>query len=120
LVSVILLVMGDDHLSFAVAEAVSLVFLKDYMMEDFEVVSHTMRIMFVILKYADRELHDFLMRAQMEPYFATSWLITWLSHDVKSLDELARIFDTLLCSHPMFSFYICAAVRLILFLSRFK
>lgn len=117
-VSVILIVLENDNLAFAVADRMSTRFLSDYLKPDFEVVSKMMRILFVILKVADRQLHQFLHDAKMEPFFATSWLLTWFSHDLKSVDEIARIFDALLCSHPLFSFYVCAVVRLVCTIER--
>jgi len=110
-VSIFLLVMEEDHLAFSPAEATSTHFLVDYMTEDFDAVSKSMRLLMLLVKHADRELHTFLVRSKIEPFFATSWLITWFAHDIRSAEEVARIFDALLCSHPMFSFYVCAAVR---------
>ena len=43
-------------------------------------------------------------------YFHRSWLITWFAHDVKKINDIARIYDAILCSHPLYSFYLCAAV----------
>lgn len=109
LVSIFLLVLEDDHLTFALAECVSRNFVSDYMTSDFEIVSHSMRLIFVIIKAIDPELHNFLVKARVEPYFATSWLITWFAHDLKTLNETARLFDALLSSHPSFAYYLCAA-----------
>jgi hypothetical protein len=41
-----------------------------------------------------------------------SWLITWFSHDVKDISTVARLFDSLLCSHPLYALYMCAALPL--------
>lgn len=109
-VSIFLLVLEEDHLAFALSEAMSLRHLSDYMNRDFDVVSQSMRLVLVLVRAADEELHAFLKRARVEPFFATSWLITWFAHDVKSVDEVARIYDALLASHPMMCFYLCAAV----------
>ena len=45
----------------------------------------------------------------MQPFFAISWLITWFSHEIKDMGEVSRLFDALICSHPLYSLYICAA-----------
>eukprot|EP00730_Choanoeca_flexa_P007275 TRINITY_DN12306_c0_g1_i1.p2 TRINITY_DN12306_c0_g1~~TRINITY_DN12306_c0_g1_i1.p2 ORF type:complete len:219 (+),score=36.58 TRINITY_DN12306_c0_g1_i1:857-1513(+) len=49
-------------------------------------------------------------RAGLEPSFAISWVITWFAHEVESLDELQRLFDFLLASHPLMVLYLSAAV----------
>ena len=105
-----MLVMEDDFLSFAMAEQISLNYLSDYMREDFEIVSQFMHILLVLIRASDLELYEHLQKARMEPFFAISWLITWFSHDIRELDQIARIFDVLLCSPPIFCFYVCTAV----------
>lgn len=105
-----MLVMEDDYLSFAMAEQISLNYLSDYMREDFEIVSQFMHILLVLIRASDLELYEHLQKARMEPFFAISWLITWFSHDIRELDQIARIFDVLLCSPPIFCFYVCTAV----------
>lgn len=103
--------MEDDHLAFAVSEGVSRNYVSDYMCKDFEVVGRSMKLLMCIVKIANPTLYKFLNNAKIEPFFATSWLITWFAHDVKTIEVVARLYDVLLCSHPIFIFYICAAVR---------
>lgn len=105
-----MLVFQDDHLAFAAAERVAQSFMPDFMQENFDVICKFMKIMLVIIKIEDRQLHKHFVAARMEPFFATSWLLTWFSHDIKKMDIVARIFDVLLCSPPIYSFYLCAAV----------
>ena len=40
----------------------------------------------------------------------SSWIITWFSHDVKNINDIARMYDVLLSSHPLLIYYLCAAV----------
>ncbi len=109
-----LLVLEDDHIAFALAEVISRDYISDYMNCDFEVVGKSMKMLFVIIKASDSVLHRFLMNAGVEPYFATSWLLTWFSHDLSFISDAARVYDALLCSHPLFCYYLCAAVSSIL------
>ena len=37
---------------------------------------------------ADPELHDHIQAAEMPPYFALGWFITWFSHSVQQLDQV--------------------------------
>lgn len=102
--------MEDDHLAFALTDVVSCTYFTDYMAKNFDDVSRFMQILMVLLKFTDSTLYNFLRAAQVEPYFAISWIITWFAHDVKSIDSIARIFDVMLSSHPMYCYYLCAAV----------
>ena len=118
IVSTIMLVIDDDFLTFAIAEFIALHYISDYMKETFETVSKFMHILFVIIRSQDYELYSHLIQAKMEPFFAISWLITWFSHDIKELDHVARLYDVLLSSPPIYCFYLSAAVSSkILFLS---
>ena len=109
IVTVLYLVLEDDQLAFALARPISKLFLADYMRKDFEIVSQFMSIVMTIIKLHDRQLYDYLEAASLEPYFATSWLITWFSHDDRNLESISRIFDVLLSSHPAYCFYLSAA-----------
>ena len=104
-----LIVLDEDHMTFALCEVVACRFLSDYMKPNFEIVSIMMQLLFIILKVADKQLYEFLMNAKMEPFFATSWLLTWLYHDLTDIDDMSRLFDASLCSHPMYCYYICVA-----------
>lgn len=42
-------------------------------------------------------------------FFSLSWFITWFSHDVHNLPDVARLFDLFLSSHPMMPLYVGAA-----------
>lgn len=97
-------------MTFALVESTALLYLSDYMQKDFEIVSKSMRMILVLVASVDPELANYMKAAKLEPYFATSWLITWFAHDIKSIDDIARIYDVFLCSHPLFSYYVCAAV----------
>ena len=44
---------------------------------DFLVLSKAMRLIMTLIKAHDPQLYAFLSSANVEPYFATSWLITW-------------------------------------------
>jgi hypothetical protein len=108
-VSVFLLVFQDDHLAFAVAERVALSFMVDFMQKDFELMCQFMKIFLLIIQASDLELYNHLMTANLEPFFAASWILTWFSHDLKNVDDVARLFDVLLSSPPMYIYYLCAA-----------
>lgn len=107
-VSVFLLVVENDLLALALAEAASRIYMLDYMQENFEVFSKVMRMIFTIVKVADPALYSHLEAANLQPFFATSWFITLFSHDLKSLEDIARLFDAFFASPPIYIFYFCA------------
>ena len=63
-----------------------------------------------LLWQCDAELASHLVSAQVPPYFALSWYITWFAHDMPSLNECARLFDVFLSAHPMLPLYAAAIV----------
>ena len=64
------------------------------------------RLWLVICWQADAELAAHITAADVLPYFALSWYITWFAHDVKSLPAAARLFDLFLSSHPLMPLYV--------------
>ena len=62
-----------------------------------------------ILAMTDPGLARVLEGMQIPCYFALSWYITWFSHDVQTLTEVARLFDLFLSAHPMMPLYVGAA-----------
>jgi hypothetical protein len=116
IVSVFFLVLEDSVLTMACVEVFSTEFIQDNMHKSFEVVSEIMKLVFVLIEVMDQSLHQYLLDAKSEPFFAVSWFLTWFSHDVHSLEDIARIFDALLCSHPVYIIYLCSSVRLVFIL----
>ena len=109
-VSIFLHVFEDDNLAYEFSEQVSLTYFLDFMNESFSLFSKILRLLMIILKREDNELFTFLDSINLEPFCCTSWLIAWFSHDIKSLHTICRLFDVLICSHPIYILYICAAV----------
>ena len=49
----------------------------------------------------------------MPPYFALGWFITWFSHNVQQLDQISRLFDLFMASHPLMPLYVVAQVMMV-------
>jgi len=47
---------------------------------------------------------------QVQELFTLSWVLTWFSHNLQSFDDITRIFDHLLASHPVMPIYLTVAV----------
>jgi hypothetical protein len=64
-----------------------------------------------ILQRVDSVLYKRVLKAVRPPHFAASAVMTWLAHDVDSIDDVAAIFDFLISSAPAMIFYLVAAVQ---------
>eukprot|EP00803_Ostreobium_quekettii_P009519 evm.model.scf_2609.1 EVM.evm.TU.scf_2609.1 scf_2609:18306-20930(+) len=106
--SVLLLTVGE-RLAFPLLHRLSTSHLRDCTRPTLEPVAELLQLQVPILDMADRQLARLLEGMQLPCYFALSWYITWFSHDVRSLGELARLFDLFLSAHPMMPLYVGAA-----------
>ena len=109
----VILILEDESLAYRVCEAVATRYLADYMQPDFKNLAVLMRLIFYIIREVDSELYTFLRDISMEPYFATSWIVTWLLHDLKELSRMARLIDAIICSVPLYILYLSAAIVLL-------
>lgn len=108
-----LLVLEDNHLTFAVLEAASSLYFVDFMGENFDLFARSMRLIMLLIRSVDWELFAFLDAVpNFEPFFTCSWIITWFSHDLHHMDQIGRLFDVLLTSEPCYSYYLCTALLL--------
>lgn len=64
-----------------------------------------------ILQRVDSVLYKRVLKAVRPPHFAASAVMTWLSHDIDSIDDVASIFDFLISSPPVMIFYLVASVQ---------
>lgn len=113
IVSVLLLITEDDYEAYLMTEKLCRYYIGDCMRTDFKDMVSIMNLLWLLIEHEDKELYSFLQESGVEPYFITSWIITWFSHDVKDLQVVARVFDALICSHPSYCLYLCASVRII-------
>lgn len=98
------------------------------MLDSFDPVSKQLQLMSTIIQYEDIELTAHLeryihggrlwlekfsnnvSRCNIMPYYALSWILTWFSHDLESLDKIARLFDLFVASSPLMPVYVASAV----------
>jgi hypothetical protein len=67
---------------------------------------------FPFLERLDAELHGFLVRSEVPPYFALSWILTWFSHNFDEFPKITRLFDLFLASHPLMPLYVAIVIVL--------
>ncbi|KAL1934449.1 hypothetical protein VTP01DRAFT_6631 [Rhizomucor pusillus] len=110
--SCFLLVLGKKD-AIPAAENAALFFLRDAMLDSFDPVSKQLQLMSTIIQYEDIELTAHLERCNIMPYYALSWILTWFSHDLESLDKIARLFDLFVASSPLMPVYVASAITLL-------
>lgn len=113
--SVLLLVCGEGA-AHGMLHRLVRCHLRDCTRSTMDPALRTLRLLYPILKHADTELYTFLTRLALVepalemPYFALSWYMTWFAHDVDSLDDISRLFDLFVASHPLMPIYVAAEV----------
>jgi hypothetical protein len=104
----------SQQLVYRVVEQVSNVYFRDCARTDFGTITRVISLVLDLVRDQDEELYAFFQEADLPPFFATSWLITWWSHELKDLGEAARVFDVLLASPPYYCLYLCAAYLIVM------
>lgn len=107
-----LLVLGKKA-AIPAAENVALFFIRDAMLDSFDPVSKQLRLMSSLIEYEDHELTLFLEKANIMPYYALSWILTWFSHDFEAYEKVVRLFDLFISSHAIMPVYIASAITLL-------
>ncbi|KAL3140084.1 hypothetical protein ABBQ38_004364 [Trebouxia sp. C0009 RCD-2024] len=107
--SVLLLTMGDKA-AYETLTHLSLCQLRDCTRSTLDAVLELLNLLMPILKKADVEVHDQLAAAQVPPFFALGWFITWFAHSVDDLQHISRLFDLFMASHPLMPLYAAAVV----------
>ncbi|KAJ1968486.1 GTPase-activating protein gyp8 [Dispira parvispora] len=109
--TVFLLVLGEK-LALGVCERVLLLYFRDFMSRDFHHVHTFLGCIYSLIQAEDTALYQRIIEVELPPYFATSWLLTWFSHDIAKVDLIYRLFDYFLTRHPLMSVYFSAALVL--------
>ncbi|KAG2215035.1 hypothetical protein INT46_008269 [Mucor plumbeus] len=95
------------------AENVALFFIRDAMLDSFDPISKQLRLMSSLIEYEDPELTLFLEKANIMPYYALSWVLTWFSHDFEAYEKVIRLFDLFISSQAIMPVYIASAITLL-------
>ncbi|CAH0477296.1 unnamed protein product [Peronospora belbahrii] len=112
IVSVFLLTLGNSKLTLQVVQNISETYQREPMRSGLDQVMATTRLLFPLLDAADELLFQHLHESGVEPFFALPWMITWFAHQLKRFEDVARLYDVFLVTHPLFSLYVSASVLL--------
>ena len=108
--AVLLLVAGEASACRMLAQ-LARSHLRDCTRETLEPVTQLLDLLFPLLEAADPELHAFLQRSGVRPFFALSWVLTWHAH-VADFSSAVRLFDLFLSSSPLMPLYVGVAALL--------
>ncbi|KAK0133823.1 TBC1 domain family member 20 [Merluccius polli] len=111
-VAVSLLLLVGERTAIAMLHTLSNHHLRDFMDPTMDSTKHILNYLMPILEQVDRELHAFLIRAEVGTIFALSWLITWYGHVLSEFRHTLRLYDFFLASHPLMPIYLAAAIVL--------
>ncbi|EAL65971.1 RabGAP/TBC domain-containing protein [Dictyostelium discoideum AX4] len=106
----VLLLISDESLAFAMLERLSIYHFNDCMLPNFAEVLKVLNLIFPLISMVDQHVYNFIIKSQVQPMFAISWILTWFSHNLDELDTAARVYDYLLSAHPMASIYLSVCV----------
>lgn len=111
-VAVSLLLVVGERMAIAMLDTLSNYHLRDFMDPTMDSTKHILNYLMPILEQVDRELHDFMTRAEVGTIFALSWLITWFGHVLSDFKHTLRLYDFFLSSHPLMPIYLAATIVL--------
>ncbi|XP_061904526.1 TBC1 domain family member 20 isoform X3 [Entelurus aequoreus] len=111
-VAVTLLLVVGERMTIAMLHTLSKYHLRDFMDPTMDSTKHILNYLMPLLEEVDKELHDFMIRAEVGTIFALSWLITWYGHVLLEPKLTLRLFDFFLASHPMMPIYLAATIVL--------
>ncbi|OQS00585.1 hypothetical protein THRCLA_05920 [Thraustotheca clavata] len=100
------------HLATPLLSRACSTFFREPMRANFDTVLVIFQVLYPLIKTQDIELYNHITASGVDPYFALPWVITWFAHHLKTFDQVCRLYDILLCSHPMFSLYLSASLVL--------
>ena len=109
--SVLLMVCGEAS-AYRLLERLALGHLRDCTRATLDPVMQLLRLLFPLLAQCDPELHAFLQRSGVLPYFALTWVLTWHVHEARNLQVAARLFDLFMSSSPLMPLYVGAVALL--------
>jgi hypothetical protein len=106
----VFIMIFDEKCAFALLERISRYYIHFIMENDLMSVSGLLLKMIPLIGMIDTNVYEFLINSSAQPYFALSWVITWFSHSIETMNEISRLFDFFLASHPLMPFYFSIAL----------
>ena len=110
IIQVMLLALGKE-VAADVVPYLSLLRLRDFMLPSLTATTSQLELIPAILYTSDVELSRLVSLKQLpDPHFAISSILTLYAHNVKSYDEITRLFDFLFAHDAVISLYLFVVV----------
>lgn len=109
--AIVLLVCGQKRAA-PILDRLSCFHHRDSMNSNMDVVSELLGSVFNLMEKVDSQVHKFLVKSGVPPFFCLSWFLTWFAHNVDSLPIVSRLFDFFIVSHPDAPLYMAFVITL--------
>jgi len=113
MIVLVFLEVGTSSQAFHMVERLALFHLSDQLCLPFDQgLLPLLGVLFQLLGLLDDAVAAALLEADCaEMHFAVPWVLTWFAHSLPRLhQQVMRLFDCLLCSHPAAILYFAAAL----------
>eukprot|EP01119_Soliformovum_irregulare_P008772 TRINITY_DN21879_c0_g1_i1.p1 TRINITY_DN21879_c0_g1~~TRINITY_DN21879_c0_g1_i1.p1 ORF type:complete len:376 (+),score=88.04 TRINITY_DN21879_c0_g1_i1:99-1226(+) len=110
--SIVLLIADTEEATYAMMDRLSKNHIRFALNSTLETTKKILELLFPLISFADKELYQYFLNSQVEPFFALSWVLTWFSHGFDDLEIIARLFDLFIASHPLMPLYLGAQIIL--------
>eukprot|EP00933_Yihiella_yeosuensis_P058346 TRINITY_DN58769_c0_g1_i1.p1 TRINITY_DN58769_c0_g1~~TRINITY_DN58769_c0_g1_i1.p1 ORF type:complete len:418 (+),score=55.92 TRINITY_DN58769_c0_g1_i1:107-1360(+) len=113
-IALVFLEVSSPSQAFHMVERLALFHLSDQLCCPFDQgLLPLLSVLMYLLKLVDPPVAQALIEAECaELHFAVPWILTWFSHSLPKLQQVTRLFDCLLASHPTMILYFSATVLL--------
>ena len=111
-----ILYIENTFKSIAVFQRVTECYFKDYLNEkqdSYFPYHFILEIVDFLITGLDSQVYEEIKEKidEVSPFWTTSWVLSWFTHNIKNPFLVYRIFDYLLVAHPLAIYYMSAIVN---------
>jgi len=106
----VFIMIFKERIAHAMLRKLSLYHIRDFHSETMNSITTLLLKIVPFFKIIDKEVYQFFLAANTEPFYALSWVLTWFSHVIDHLPTITRLFDFFLATHPLMCFYLSIAL----------
>ena len=103
--SVFYIVCGEK-LGLKLSENLAKRHMRDLVRDNMNVYQFILKLLFPLLSLVDIILYNKLcLNNDISSIFALSWLLTWFAHNIETFNDITRLYDFFLSTHPLMPLY---------------
>lgn len=108
--SVFYIVCGEN-LGLKLSENLAKRHMRDLVRDNMNVYQFILKLLFPLLSLIDNELYNKLViESKVSSIFALSWLLTWFAHNIETFNDITRLYDFFLSTHPLMPLYFTCSI----------